>query len=566
MLVKMPEARLETGIEAHRAGRLGEAEAHYLALLAAGPDHQVLRLLGLLRRSQGRLAEAIALLARAAGLMKLPQVFAELAEVLAAAGEVTEAAEAFARARPEPGGGERHPLIRALIAQGTEHYHAGRNGDAIGLFRLALVLDPRPEVARGLAACLLIESNTAANDRAADLCRIAARLHPVSQAHSKLCALLYPASPSEAALHGVRAFQLDPTAANLETAMTVLVRLVTSGRTAPEGLPAYVYALGETNYHRQSGDPAKALACGRRAAALSPELPFAHARLGHLAASAGRLDEADAHLRRADRHGPARENVMRLGTAFLSRLEAAPPPDLAIDGTLAATDAPLVIVSSCDGGYLDRFGENFAKTLAAAAGMPFHLHLHLIGADARRAADLARRAGVAALTCTVQRDRAPSGGKERGTYYACQRFLLLPRLLRHYRAPVLQLDIDLLVQRPLGLLLDMAGGADLAAVGGPHLEPWNQLWADVLLFRPTPATLRFVDLAARYIGHFLNAGSPRWFLDQIALAAAWRWLEARGTPLNLTFLPSTIHRDGLDQGDQRAAECLFWSIRASLER
>ncbi|MBF0372370.1 MAG: hypothetical protein HQL39_03015 [Alphaproteobacteria bacterium] len=556
---------LEKGVDAHRAGRLGEAEDHYLALLAVAPsDGQVLRLLGLLRQGQGRLGEAVALLARAAARLNLPVVFGDLAAALSGAGLMAEAAEAFGRARPAPG--QRHEAVKALLDRAREHYQAGRAVEAFTLYRMALILDPGPEASLGVAACLLIEADNVGTDKAIELCRAASRLHPAAIAHSKLSSLLYATRPSEAALHALSAFRLDPKADTLEAASTILTRLVTSGRAAPDGLPGYVYALGEGNHKRREGDPTGAEACCRRAAALRPDLPFAHARLGHLAWLAGRLDEADAHLRRADRHGPARENVMRLGAAFLSGLEAGPLPELAMEGALGATDAPLVVVSSCDGGYLDRYGQRFAETLAAAAGMPFHLHLHLIGADGGRAEDVARRAGVASLSWTTQRDEARGAGRDRSTYYACQRFLALPRLLRHYQRPVLLLDIDLVVLRPLALLLERAGAADVAAVGGtPLLEPWNQLWADVLLLRPTPATLRFVDLVARYIGHFLDEGSPRWFLDQLALFAAWRWLDACGAPLDVAPLPTSIHRDDLQDGDERIPDCLFWSFRASVK-
>ena len=53
-------------LELHRAGRLDDAEAAYLKLLAASPHHpDLLRLLGLLRFQQGRGDEAVALLGQA---------------------------------------------------------------------------------------------------------------------------------------------------------------------------------------------------------------------------------------------------------------------------------------------------------------------------------------------------------------------------------------------------------------------------------------------------------------------------------------------------------------------
>ena len=59
----MQSPELTEGLKAHREGRLGEAEAVYLELLKAQPDHaDGMHLLGLIRGEQGLENEAIRLI------------------------------------------------------------------------------------------------------------------------------------------------------------------------------------------------------------------------------------------------------------------------------------------------------------------------------------------------------------------------------------------------------------------------------------------------------------------------------------------------------------------------
>lgn len=91
---------LETAIELHRKGQLGEAEALYRAILSADPGSvDALYLLGRLTQTTGRLDEAIGLLRQAIAVAPhFAEPHAHLGNCLRAGGQLDEAEAAYRRA------------------------------------------------------------------------------------------------------------------------------------------------------------------------------------------------------------------------------------------------------------------------------------------------------------------------------------------------------------------------------------------------------------------------------------------------------------------------------------
>ena len=172
---------LDRAADLHRAGRLDEAEAIYLHLLAARPDDvRVLQNLGALRRRQGRLEEAVSLYER--GLAVAPDHHGlnhNLANALNALGEYARAEPHYRRALAAlPNNGdvlaglslalvhnqklaEAEAVCRQAIAldpqAGRAHRHLamaldrlGRADEATAAYRRVLELDPDDAVVRHL--------------------------------------------------------------------------------------------------------------------------------------------------------------------------------------------------------------------------------------------------------------------------------------------------------------------------------------------------------------------------------------------------------------------------------
>ncbi|MGF7212262.1 putative O-linked N-acetylglucosamine transferase (SPINDLY family) [Skermanella aerolata] len=139
-------------LDLHRAGRLDETEAAYLALLNASPHHpDLLRLLGLLRFQQGRADEALALLEQSvAAHPDFLDARRALAVVLGKSGRWEEAlAQHSEAARLAPDDAS------VLNDFGCALLEAGRLEDAAEMLRLSVDLDhEHGEALTNLAAVL----------------------------------------------------------------------------------------------------------------------------------------------------------------------------------------------------------------------------------------------------------------------------------------------------------------------------------------------------------------------------------------------------------------------------
>ena len=131
---------LESGLEHHRAGRMGHAEAFYLKALAAQPDEpDALHLLGLIAYQRGHFELAERRVRRAMDLTAQPpaEFFDTFGNVLAALGRLEESLPHFERALAiEPDRSLTHKSLGAALCA------LGRPAEAASNFADALRLSP----------------------------------------------------------------------------------------------------------------------------------------------------------------------------------------------------------------------------------------------------------------------------------------------------------------------------------------------------------------------------------------------------------------------------------------
>jgi tetratricopeptide (TPR) repeat protein len=282
---------------------------------------------------------------------------------------------------------------------------------------------------------------------------------------------------------------------------------------------------------------------------------FAAGRLASILAEEGRFAEADSLYRILGQRGTGIESNIRLDPAFMEELSPQDAPSHF--SSLSSAGAPLVVFTCCDGRYFEKYIDALANSLART-GDNLLLHTHVVdpdGGTAARAEEIRRRHPRLDLRLTTEASPADLDANCRRTYFACARFLRMPELLRHYGRPILMLDVDIVVLRPLAPLLAQleTERADLALVFGIPREPWSRLWADILLAAPTEAAYGFLDETARYIAHFFRRKNAAWFLDQVALYAAHNC--GHSSPKVLQW-PMDIQNSGLEH-------TYFWSLHVS---
>lgn len=396
-------------------------------------------------------------------------------------------------------------------------------------------------------------------------------------AHDALARLLAGQDMAEAAGHALASWRLapaDPTRrSNLWQLLTHLGEAGDVARFRGRDDCVGLVALG--NALRRDGQGLRAEQAYRRALELYPDVSFTLSRLACLCAEQHRLEEADAlFLQAAERHG-GRDCVTRTAPAFLASLREGPPP-AGIRATLAegagSADRPLVVYASCDAVYARKFLPTMVRSIVEDSGLDCAIALHLINPDAEAEATVAALAAAHGagrfIVLRESIDLTPLGDNAK-TYYACSRFLVLPDLLARWKRPVLMLDVDLLAIRDLNPLLATSAHSDLGLMSHAlkRLDIWSLLYADVLHIRPTMGAWRFLDLARRYIRHFLDRGMPVWFLDQAALAAVHLAGFTGEAPPRLTVYPADIHSSTvMVDGEGRYwtdDSAYFYSVRAT---
>lgn len=542
------QSLLISGFEAHRDGRLEAAEAAYRAVLAAEPAHaEATHLLGLAAMARGDRTAALTLLRDAAA--RLPQLAMaqfNLGNALLLDGRKPEAAAAFEaalRADPEHDAG-RAALARTLLELGRATLGDGRVEDGLQQLEAAAV--------HARSAGLLEEISHACHPHDTLL-------------GSRLMLRAWSLAPGETRLYD--------NAWNMHTFLGRRAATVRAFQSACRANRDYSALIGLANALRADARQREAELLLREAIARAPDWPFATSRLACLLAAQHRYPEADALFQQIGARFPGRETVVRLAPAFIQALDAAAAPDDDADAsaTPSPDDADVMILTSCDAAYFERFGAAFARSIWRHAGVRAVIQVHIVNPDDACAAvmrGLLAEAGAGRIAFSTERtDPAAFGGEPR-TYYACSRFLRLADAIARSRIPILVLDIDMIVLRDLSTFLASLRNADLALVGGEDkgFEIWNTYWADVVHVAPTEAGRHFAALVRRYIRHFLDRGQGRWFLDQIALyAVLMQGFGDRPAPATV-LLPTDIHYNRVavsDAGDGPPPHCLFWSIHAS---
>jgi tetratricopeptide (TPR) repeat protein len=280
----------------------------------------------------------------------------------------------------------------------------------------------------------------------------------------------------------------------------------------------------------------EALAAASEAVRLDPRNPLAVARAGSALERLGRMAEADRMFRRAaDLTGANKAySLVSFDAGVLDQIRsskgtAVRQPMARLEPTHAAPPSFVVLVS-CDAKYFVKYGFNFVNALARNAREASVLHLHLLDGDADSDAMLGRVVHEIApgnLRVTTEVSSFGAGANVAAhTYYSCARFLQLPALLDQYQCPVISIDVDAIVERPLGDLVSQVQGDAGLVRRRPSHSPWLEIPAGLVIAMPSPRGRSYFELVRNYVLLFMRRGQFRWHLDQAALYCVLRMLEA----------------------------------------
>lgn len=258
-----------------------------------------------------------------------------------------------------------------------------------------------------------------------------------------------------------------------------------------------------------------------------------------------------AQARQRPTHGVA--DVATFDPAFFQRLERMTdediwspfPPTFEIVGR--STWPAGMIYVSCDPKYFELFMPRFLDSLVDA-GAETGVHVHLLDGTEQ---DWIRLAGSLRGYEQISVSITAEGGQRRNFlgpfaryYYHAARYVRFHQYLRQNLRPAWIMDVDLVAESDPARMFELLESHDFAATSSAvSLEPWAKFRAGLVGIAPTVAGLRYSRLVAAYISHWFRKGNLQWGIDQLALFAAYFYLEHRGVAPETRFLGEAFMND-----------------------
>lgn len=400
-------------------------------------------------------------------------------------------------------------LLSALrfLELGEELRRQGRLAEAVAAYRS--VLDTCPDNGPAWMGLGLAAEGRGDIPTAGEAFAQAARLAPEKvEAHLGLASALSAQGQQDRAIQAwLAARRLQPGDFRIHNIVWQALN-----ETEAEGLD-YAGLIAKGNRLRQAGQAIEALKAYRQAQDLAPGEPFAFSRAGCLLAKTGDLGGAESEFAKARALCDWVESGIRLAPEFFTAL---PPYRHRLDWLRKAGGGGPLAVVGCDAGYFKRYAARLKESLDRHEGGMVGLHVHLVHPDADCLAQ------AQALGMGISQERPDFAGQSRNfvnTYYASARFLALPELLADYDRPLLVMDIDAMLLKPLTPLWDILKGSDMAIRRwqGVMVDPWNEPQANLVGVNPTPLGQAFAVSVAKFLAHFVAQRQLFGFFDQTAL-------------------------------------------------
>ena len=199
-----------------------------------------------------------------------------------------------------------------------------------------------------------------------------------------------------------------------------------------------------------------------------------------------------------------------------------------LEGGLPPANPAGIVFASCDDRYFRPYALHLARSaLRFSPAQGCHLHLVDPSAGTLRLAEALRSRGRTAGRFSYSFERTATAadpvraGQVR--YIICTRFARVWQLLLATGSPVVALDADSLVRRPLTALVGHCAGADVGLSLRPRRrEPWRRVLGTALVALPTGAGRRFMRDCAVALADAAHHG-PQLATDQMVLHQVWQW-------------------------------------------
>lgn len=179
------------------------------------------------------------------------------------------------------------------------------------------------------------------------------------------------------------------------------------------------------------------------------------------------------------------------------------------------------VVVSCNGLYLERYGERFFATLKSLSDS-FHVHLYLCDPLDDSLALVEKFQGLLGKSIVVHVEE----NLNNLVSLTCRRFQVLPQLMRAHRGHALVTDIDVEFTDVFPQMIhDLPHGSGAGLFEFKHVAPMLICHCSLSYFHNDRAGQAFTALLASYLDQKLAEESRLWTLDQCGLFVVSRLLR-----------------------------------------
>ena len=203
-------------------------------------------------------------------------------------------------------------------------------------------------------------------------------------------------------------------------------------------------------------------------------------------------------------------------------------PDIFYDGL------DYIVSISCDLGYLKIYGKYLVKSFSALCGNEALLHIAVLckndneQKEALSLIDLWEGKNVKVTPCLIGVE------KNLGPVASLLRFSYIYPLLVKSKLPIVVLDLDTLIKKPLSIMINRHRSSDICSrILGYGVAPWEKFTGGFSIFYPTEGSMQVAKNITFTAEKLCNDDGLQWWIDQNCFEAGIRLVKERGIEINI---------------------------------
>ena len=213
----------------------------------------------------------------------------------------------------------------------------------------------------------------------------------------------------------------------------------------------------------------------------------------------------------------------------------------AVGGNWPTDNGLPVFFAVCDRFFFTRYAELLIGSVNKNSyGTPVHLHLYNpTEIEFNRLAQIRKLYSTTPITCTWELTNLAHLPKSKQViYYQSARFIRFYMALLHTNSPLIAIDIDSIVRKPVELMVRMAHDADVGIfLRETKNDSAKNVLAAIMYAKPSPHSLCFCENVAKRVAvHLLVEGQTE-MLDQRVL---WKTYIRFRRRFNIWNIPRTF--------------------------